>query len=842
MSESQTVRFFGPAQKAADENTDPFDPLMSDSSAKTEVFWDFASADELKNRWNKSFPYQFLILRRENGTYTVNGVIDQFTLPIPPQQLNITTPFAITTSVTLGGILEEHNGAPIRMISIQGTTGILPLRGTVAKPSVLDTIAPIFAGTVNGVQQITTAVGQASNLGVGPGSVNPAVIPDADFSGTAGDGTGYYQFHLLKRFFEYYLALKAQPNGKDIRLAFAVWKDKEIYLVTPMAFDLNRNISTPLEYMFSIQLKAWKRVVLETSKIQPFTDNVGLRDPNKVAQVLNGIETARRVLDGVKTTLMGVRSDINNVLLTPLRQTSFFLKDLNGTALTAIDLPSDIIADLREPILELANLKAGFEALGRTGQVAGSFSFVAASNAVAEAFQQLSVSSGKADHGSGTVDLGPHPPKGRGAHPVYKIVQNAGNYFDFFSKIKLNDLNLRPNHILKIEKERRKNRALRREDFEAFRDDTLRMLADFSDAVGAGDSTYTETYGTPVRTTTRTPTDSDWDIIFSLSSLAQYYDTLAASSTINRDTLSSIEFIAGLASRSGIAFRVPKSKFSVAFPYGSTLEQLANRYLKDPNRWHEIAALNGLKAPYVDEVGFKIPLIVNGRDNQVTVESSENLFVGQLVWLSSTNVRRERRRIQGIEILNDFQTILTLDGDDDLSKFTTAATAQLQAFLPDTINSQQTIFIPSDTEPEEEDFRVKSIPGVDYFDPLVRSGGIDLLLTNDGDIVITPDGGSRLAVGLTNLIQKVRLVLGTPQGGLLHHPEYGLGLIAGTSTADLSAKDLLVNAKKFFTKDQGFSGVQSASIIKDGNHLSVRLSVGIAATGQFVPIETAIKQ
>ena len=383
-------------------------------------------------------------------------------------------------------------------------------------------------------------------------------------------------------------------------------------------------------------------------------------------------------------------------------------------------------------------------------------------------------------------------------------------------------------------------RDRKREDFEKARDQIAEVLADFENAVGAGHDTYNRVYNLPERASTRVTTDRDFEVIESLNNTLQEFDRLCNSSTINRNETDSIDFFAGLAQRSGIAFTVPKSKFLVPFPYAHTLEQISQMYLGTPDRWHEIAVLNGLQAPYVDEEGFSLPLLTNGSGNTVTVANSMNLYVNQQVWIGSTVVVRTKRRITAIEKLSESMSIITLTGDLDLSQYTVAAGAVLQAFLPNTVNSQMSLYIPSDIDADDDDFRQKSIPGVDYFDPLVRAGGVDLLLTPQGDLVITPDGDTRLAVGLTNIVQKVRLALDTPRGSLMGHPDYGFPLQPGVSTADLTAKDILSMSKDLFKGDPSFSGVESAAILKDGAVVKVSLSVGIAGTSTVIPITVEV--
>jgi hypothetical protein len=831
----ESVALFGPATRALQNNTDPFwglDLRPGGAAYKKDPFWDFKFADDLKSNWNKSFPYQILILKKVGDSYKEEA---GFTLPISPQSLSISTPFAISTTVTLGGILEEHNGAPLRTISLTGTTGLTPLRNTTGRAQTLGLGEAVFGGTLNALRQTASA---ARSL-VGAQNQPENLVDEGDDD--VLKATGYYQFLLLQRFLESYINRKRfDSDGRDLRLAFAVWKESAIYLVTPVVFDVQRQAQSPMEYTFSLQFRAWRRIAgvgAQKGGSGYSSSGVGVRDPNLFARVLNGIQDARRVLVGARNTLKAIRADINYVLTEPIRQTVLLSKDILGVYLAASDLPANLISDLRAPILEFAGKKSN--QTWTAGTSAGTDS---RSQSLVSALTNLSEETGKSTGGSGKQKSFDKGKNSQDADPAAKILQDPEDHFETFDALKVSDLDLRPNHIKKVAEQRQAVRLLRRENFQKFRDDALQVLADYEATVGVGDSDFAAIYGRPAPTATREPTDDDWDVIYALSQLAQNYDYLAAAEIPQQDSLNSLDYVAGLASRSGIAFQVPRSKFAVPFPYGHTLEQLAAMYLGDPNRWHEIAVLNGLRAPYVDEEGFRLSLLTNGSGNQILVPPSENFFVGQKVWLSSTSSRREARRIQSLENLSTTVTRLVLDGLPDLQKFGTASQAFLQAFLPDTVNSQMQIFIPSDRDPGDQDFLVKTIPGIDYFDPLVQSGGIDLLLTPGGDLVFTADGDNRLAVGLTNIVQKVRLALGTPQGSLQHHPDYGLNLKPGVSTADVSAQGVLASARQLFRDDPGFTGVTSAAVQKDGSHLKLVLGVGISGTGQNIPVQVVIRR
>jgi len=151
------------------------------------------------------------------------------------------------------------------------------------------------------------------------------------------------------------------------------------------------------------------------------------------------------------------------------------------------------------------------------------------------------------------------------------------------------------------------------------------------------------------------------------------------------------------------------------------------------------------------------------------------------------------------------------------------------------------IYIPSADSINEDDFQVKTIQGVDYFDNLIRVGGISILLTPDNDIAFT-NGRTPLAVGLTNIVQKARIALSTPRGALMTHPGYGLPVQAGDSTADVNAKDVLRAIQDMFSKDPSFSAITSASVQKTGPVTKISINIGIAGSTQNVPITAEIRR
>lgn len=801
-------------------------PSTLDSDQRfVDPFWQFTDAKIDASRWNQRYPYQLLVLTvSESGTYSVDSSW-MFTLPIPPESLSITTPFAISTQVTVGGIVEEHNGAPIRMLTFSGTTGVLPVRETAASklgvPDIQRFTGGVLAGTIANVAQ-STVVSAQTLLGVS----NWNLMDEAGLRSEtgAGAGTGYYQFRLLQKFLESYVEMKKRPEGRNKRLAVAIWKDQAVYVVSPMTFDLRRSASDPLAYQYNLSFKSWRRVKLSSEGPNPANDyRIRRNDPTFLQNILNALTEARFVLSDAESALQAVRGDVSK-LFENLRQVTALIKDAMGVGLTAFDMPASIVD-------EFATTTGDFSA-------AISTAILRIYGDKAAALFQGDTPVSADERSTSSALLAAQSGQGQSASPVRGISKSINENSRVLDAVEVNKLKLKPSTQKKIQEEIERVRQLTASDFDEMRDDLQNLSADFADSIGAGSTTFNTTFGRPDISTSKAATEEDFNILFALNNAILEMSRLAVALGQDNSRLQAIEFVAGLARRSGIAFTTPVSKFAVPFPYGSTLEQLSLRYLGDANRWHEIAALNGLRSPYVDEEGFELPLLTNGYKHQVTLASAENLYVGQPVTIVATNTPRARRRITKIDHIHAGMVIVHLDGDEDLDRFTTMAGAFLHAYLPDTVNSGMQIYIPSTEAVSNDDLTSKAIPGVKDFDGFLEAGGVDLLLTQEGDLAITPDGDCKLAVGLTNLVQRVRIALATPRGSLPQHPSYGLGLRPGMSTADLNAQQLLDATRGLFSDDPSFTGVYAASVQKKGP--GVRLSVSVGIAGQDIVLPVAV--
>jgi hypothetical protein len=825
---------------AADGNVSPL--------SAAEAFWIQGPVD--LSRWNKLFPYQLLVVRATadgNGgvTYTAEPGW-QYTFPIPPEGISFGIPFAINVQPTQGGIVEEHNGAPFRIIQMRGTTGFLPGRGRAETSSTASFAGALLGGTITQLGRVAGDASRtiASATGASPTNDNLHRFREFEITDRVNGAnafvaktTGYYQLRRLEAFLEAYVAEKKRRRGNDLRLALAIWKKEAVYLVTPGSFDYSKTGEGGGEEPFSLTFKAWRRVRLESGGFRPVLPAPVRRDPSALARGLNTLVNARRTLQSLSKVPAAAIGDVVRDVFEPLRQATLLTKDALGAAQSVAELPDALARSCRDAYIQLKGDAASVRdaATLLKDDVKRD---VKLAQAAAREVQDLTSKRSSTQPG-GTATRARQ--RALQSHPASAPFEDPRSSFDLLSGVSVAQLQLPPAIRRQIEAEATRVRTLRRRDFELMRDQVRRSADRLAIALGAGNAMFEDQYSiNNVHPIKSEPTDSDWEALFALNESCIYLDQLAA--TADGEPSAQEErmvVMAALARASGIAFKVPRSKFAVPFPYGGTLEQLAKQYLGDPLRWHEIAALNGLREPYVDEVGFDLQLRVNGDDHQVVVADATNLYVGQTVYVWSDQVRRTRRQVQGLRRVGA-DTVVTLNGDPDMGLYRTEDRARLSAFLPDTVNSQQLVYIPSDTEPVDDDAITKAIPGVNEFDPMVATVGVDLLLDSTNDLVIGPDGDTRFAAGLANLLQYVRVALSVPRGHLMLHPEFGLPVVVGMSTADFDPGSVLTSVRRMFAEDPSIATVNGVKIEKKGPTASITASIVAAGTDQPVPLRFEI--
>lgn len=297
----------------------------------------------------------------------------------------------------------------------------------------------------------------------------------------------------------------------------------------------------------------------------------------------------------------------------------------------------------------------------------------------------------------------------------------------------------------------------------------------------------------------------------------------------------------------------------VKINYGESLESLATRYLGDPNKWIDIAIANGLKPPYIDEVGIRIPLLSNGSGNQINLAGTDingnlnidRLYINQPVFLQSTTqvVVDQRTIISLRQVPVSSEIIIELDGDRNMDIYKTAENAYIRVFAPNTVNSSFYVLIPSQ-EPLPDD-RNDEVP---WF--LAKSAEdekrakIDLAIDDNGELTFTTNGDVKLSYGIDNAIQAIKLKIITELGSLRYHPTFGLVNVVGTRNSNIDeVRELLTQSiLNQIQSDSRFDRVEDLAIDYLVNNqtgqgvgaMAISLTVRLAGGTQVIPISFTV--
>ncbi len=801
-------------------------------------------------RWDQLFPYRLVVIDAntnqivggQSGNPTVKMISNEgnttisfeplgqqwvFRLPITPEQLSITDQYAINTSATLRGVIEEHSGLKFKMIQASGTMGVWPYRSSVTSPpgspSVLQSL---FGGTI---EAATGLVSQFSRVLTTATSGHPANKPKTNRPESTDAGptsTGYYHALALQQFIEQYAEAKKNPDNASWRLVFDIPKQNQSFVVTPMQYQWNQNAQKPTQINYAMQLKAWRRIDL-TEKVSAVKPGIQSLTPGIMNRILNTINEARRLTSSAVDLIGAVRSDVERPL-DVLRQTSLFVKDLAGVIVTACDLPFQIQRDYASSIKDSLNILAG--SISQTSsdpKVRSAIVGISASSAMVEGLSLSSVANGQLGKATATAQT---------INPQDNVFRQPERNFTLMDQVPVFSMSLNNAQQAAVDQVVEDARSITVDDLKTFRAVIQDLSLQLSNNFGAGDAYYSQIYNRPTPTTRITPmTLDEYELLKALYDVMQSYDILTATTEVDDDQKqTNMEYVAGLAENADIEFGIPNSKILAPVPFGLTIEQIAARYLGDPQRWLEIVTLNNLRDPYIDENGFQRPLLSNATGRQITISSIQEMYIGQRIVLRSTTQNPSARRILGIDRLSDTSFLLSLDGEPNLDNFITADAAYLQAYLPGTVNSQQKIFIPSDLAvPTDPSILVPtSVAG----DPLVGLSKVDWLLTDTGDIATNSFGDFRFAAGLTNIIQALKLKISTPKGSILMHPDYGLGIRAGMMNSDVNVQDIYNSINKLIEEDPRFQGLDSLQISIKGPVLSISMGVMLAGQNGVFPL------
>ena len=734
------------------------------------------------------FDYQLWIVDHFQLTTAKPAAVFKF--PIPPQTLNVSTPFSIVTTPTLNGIVEEHNAAVFREIEIAGTMGVLPSTKFVHNRDFSGVGGSLLAAT--GAQDVLQSFA-ASNFFAQYQTRNKSFLNVEDDRTPKDNGltdlevysnSGYANIHKLRHFLEYYAESKKVGN-KNLRLVFANFKDQQFYYVSPVNFNVRRSASSPLEYEYSMSFRSWGRFDPNVGPISRLgADQVATSPLAYAAAALQAAKALRTALKYAGAWLVGqvdaLYSDVgsafsgwtgNGGAIDTLGQTSF----QNRYSANFAGNPSNDQLN--------AQRQAQAEAAAAENQ---------------DALEKL---------------LNPTTTSGQSGSA---LTQDAAQSFSNAGSKATN------------------------------------IGIGIGDSIGLGSESYDAiNQRTGIDARTDDPNFEQLQGIYSANATRQSMDaTVAALMRQKPNYVSPMEYVAGLADKSGIAFSVAVSKFAVSLPYGATLESLSNVYLGTPNRWLEIATLNGLMEPYIDNIGFDAPIVIDPVEYTMVIQTTQNT-VGNYIIVYSDTVPKSTFQVVKRRRVSDDWLELTIKPPKpnggvqySLTDYKIANRAYVHWYTPNTAHAGQQIYIPSNL-PFNSVFNTSQIEGIDQYDDLVRVSGVDLLLkTNRGvggsttfDLALdTETGDVPLAAGMTNIYQSLTLALSTKQGSVIQHPEYGIAVQVGDSIADIDLVSIRNSIEKNLANDSSVGTVEFVSVAFNAPVLSVAAGVRVAGVNKVLPL------
>lgn len=433
-------------------------------------------------------------------------------------------------------------------------------------------------------------------------------------------------------------------------------------------------------------------------------------------------------------------------------------------------------------------------------------------------------------------------------------------FYGIFDNTLTTRVPLSPEERNLIDDKTQRVRNFTRDDFVAIRDELIIARDQLSDIRGLSDEDYNRVKNRASVAKQTDATNGDINDILQVNQAIKGVEFILANQfALETSFVDPFALARTNANNPEVPIGTYQSGFLVKMGYQQDLRQLAETFLGDEQRWIDIAIANGLKPPYIDEVGERIPLIANGRGSKITIKETDaegnlnidKFFINQLLFIQSDTVQFPDQRV----ILNIEQVpisgniIIELDGEENLDQYKLNANAHIRVFKPNTINSNYYVLIPSQ-EPITENRREQDPWFLRTSPEEEKRLKVDLAIDEDGELGFNQNGDVNLAYGLDNGAQALRLKIGVSQNELRQHEDFGLVNIVGKTNEDIDTLQATLedSINRSIEADQRFDRIESLNITysvdrenPDGaTGMNVRMAVRIAGSGSVIPISFRI--
>jgi len=435
--------------------------------------------------------------------------------------------------------------------------------------------------------------------------------------------SGYEHFQEIRNYFKAYAEAKRKAKNRSLVLLFKNRKDNETLIVEPLKFSMKKSASSPFLYNYTIQMKVLKA-------IEPIPDREGpfsfLKKIEEVSQtVKDKLDTARGVLLQSQSLLKTIESEIDTVFFEPFRKFSMVLNDTVGLAQTLADLPG--------------NIKNNFNQ-----------SVIAAFNNATSLLPRI----------SGVMGLVPNIQKNKALSSAQSMspteIQNQTSMIaDDIVMTQLDaEETVTPDLQAQIDEEVERVNQLPRSFYEDLLETTNKLRDDAAEKFNLNTDEY-NTYAGRVNTfdvaSFKQPTNEEILILYGLDQAAGALELFLTTDTVS-ESLEEKATNAEERFRNNVSITNSSSAYEVIIEYKQTLEDIATIELGSPNYWPDLAILNNLKPPYIQEEETDDPRIKNYGD-VLLVPSEDDSFSGGTIDLKDTKINKNLNNLQkqmGIDV------------------------------------------------------------------------------------------------------------------------------------------------------------------------------------------------
>jgi hypothetical protein len=439
----------------------------------------------------------------------------------------------------------------------------------------------------------------------------------------------------------------------------------------------------------------------------------------------------------------------------------------------------------------------------------------------------------------------------------FSDISTVLRYYAVFDNIDIDSINLTNNEISIIEAKISRVSAFSKNDFVNIKKSLQDLRDATADSCGLSDTDYNLAKGRNSAPAQLDPTISIINDMIDIQRAISTVDSILSNLFAVDNALNPFSLAISNANNPDVNIGQYNSGNLVKFNYGDTLEDVARKHLGDPNKWIDLAIANGLKAPYIDEVGEGLKLISNGSGSKINISGRDvtgkqnisKLYINQYILIQSSmeTFPDQRSIVDIIEVPISGEIIIELDGEKNLDKFKAADEAYIRVYKPNTINSSNYILIPS--LEKLEDNRIDETPWfLNKSAADEKNAKIDLSIAEDGDITFSSSGDLRLSYGLDNAIQALKLKIITELGNLPYHKNFGLLSVIGESTRDISEikQKLIENVVNQVEVDPRFDRVEQISVDNilgndaGASGITMSIVVKMAGSDTKIPISFSV--